>query len=123
MPENEGVKGSASRRLNDEELLQAKKLYLHDNYAQQLNMKKMAEHFKVSVYRLQNVFAKVESGSIHSYIKNYRLKMAAGFLTDTGLPIGEIARRIGYESHSKFARAFCQYSGFSPLKFRKLNRK
>lgn len=95
--------------------------YISDHYSKPMSMKTLAEAVGTSVYRLQNVFLRIEGISVHAYLKNYRMKQAEVLLCETSQPVGEISRRVGYESHSKFSRAFCQYSGLSPLRYRKLN--
>lgn len=106
--------------LTDEALLAAVKEFIHTNYAKPLSMKTLAASLQTSVYRIQNVFMREELVSVHAYIKDFRMKKAEDYLVNSSEPIGEIARRVGYESHSKFSRAFCQYSGHSPLRYRKL---
>lgn len=45
--------------------------------------------------------------------------MAAQFLTETSLPVIQIARKVGYSNASKFSAAFSHIYGCTPKEFRK----
>lgn len=47
-----------------------------------------------------------------------RFEQAVDLLTDTNLPVAEIARRLGYEEHSSFTTAFRRWSGHTPSEYR-----
>lgn len=53
------------------------------------------------------------------YIRSRRLHIAVGLLRETGLPIGEVAIRVGYNSQSAFAAAVLREFGASPGKLRR----
>lgn len=48
------------------------------------------------------------------YLKRWRLAMAADLLDTHTLRVGEVARRVGYESDAAFSRAFKEHYGRSP---------
>lgn len=52
------------------------------------------------------------------FIRNVRLKCAARLLSDTELPIGEIADRVGYNTHKAFATNFKKMFGVLPSEYR-----
>jgi AraC-like DNA-binding protein len=52
------------------------------------------------------------------FIRNVRLKHAANLLTDTQLPIGEIADLVGYNTHKAFATNFKKMFGMLPSEYR-----
>lgn len=53
------------------------------------------------------------------YIRSRRLHLAVQMLRDTGLPIGEIANRVGYSSQSAFSAAVLREFGSSPGQLRR----
>lgn len=53
------------------------------------------------------------------YRRRARLLAAAALLSDTKLPIGLIATRVGYESQSAFAKSFRSLTGRNPRDFRR----
>lgn len=52
--------------------------------------------------------------SVGGLVRDVRLEVAMHLLQTTGLPIGDIAQRCGYESHSRFSAAFKTRYGYSP---------
>lgn len=52
------------------------------------------------------------------FIRNVRLKRAAQLLSDTDMPIGEIADLMGYNTHKAFAANFKRMFGMLPSEYR-----
>src|SRR3546814_16458874 len=52
------------------------------------------------------------------YLKTVRLELAARLLRQTGLPLSEVAHRVGYKSDEAFLRAFPSGYGVTPGRFR-----
>lgn len=52
------------------------------------------------------------------FIRDVRLKRAAQLLSDTNMPIGEIADRVGYNTHKAFAANFKKMFGVLPSEYR-----
>jgi AraC-like DNA-binding protein len=62
---------------------------------------------------------KTSSGvTLGRYLREQQLLHATSLLSDSQLPIGEIAIRCGYESSASFSRAFRHQSGENPRKYR-----
>jgi AraC-like DNA-binding protein len=47
------------------------------------------------------------------------MQHAAALLQATDLPVGDIARRVGYRQAAQFAKAFRRHHGVSPTGFRR----
>lgn len=56
------------------------------------------------------------------YFRRKRIEKAAELLESTNLKVIEIANIVGYENQGKFARAFAEAYGASPLEFRRLSK-
>ncbi|HTS88917.1 MAG TPA: AraC family transcriptional regulator [Gemmatimonadales bacterium] len=56
------------------------------------------------------------------YLTEWRMQVAAGFLTESGAKVAAVASKVGYESEAAFSRAFKKASGVSPGAWRKLRR-
>ncbi|MFI6294722.1 AraC family transcriptional regulator [Nonomuraea sp. NPDC050790] len=52
------------------------------------------------------------------YLTRHRLDRAKVMLADTDLPVGAIARRVGYTEHAYFTRVFTRRVAMSPAAFR-----
>lgn len=55
------------------------------------------------------------------YVQQRRLAMAARLLIETGLPVSEVAARVGYDNPSAFAERFAREYGFTPSRWRQRN--
>jgi len=54
-----------------------------------------------------------------SLIKLVRLRRAGELLITTALPVAEVAKQVGFFSRSNFSRAFSQFHGMDPRRFRR----
>lgn len=54
-------------------------------------------------------------------MKKYRMEYAAVLLQQTTSSVADIAVKVGYENQSKFAAAFKEIMGISPMQYRKIN--
>lgn len=80
----------------------------------------LAEQFALSSSALKLCFKGVYGTAIYTYMRNYRMNLAATLLTETDASVAEIAGRVGYSNSSKFARAFKEVKGVTPLAYRKI---
>ena len=78
-----------------------------------------AQLYQVSVTSLNNYFRAYYGASISDWSRHYRMKLAAQFLTETSLPVIQIAGKVGYSNASKFSAAFSHIYGCTPKEFRK----
>ncbi len=79
----------------------------------------LAARFHLSTTTLKTEFKRVFGRPIAAYMKEYRMNEAARLLTQTDLPIADIAARVGYENGSKFTQAFRDIRGILPKDYRK----
>lgn len=82
-------------------------------------MEELAERFDLSVSALKKCFKGVYGTAIFTYMRNFRMDMAATLLTQTDESVTEIAGKVGYTNTSKFAEAFKCAKGKTPLAYRK----
>ena len=71
----------------------------------------MARKYLINPTTLKSVFKAVYGTSIASHIKEHRMKFAARLLMET-------AKEVGYESQSKFSKAFKEYYDVLPTEYR-----
>ena len=94
--------------------------YVRDNLAGDLSLDKLAELVDISVRHLTRAVRQAKGVSVHRWIADSRLAEARRLLSETDLPIGEIARRSAFRSASAFTTAFRASSGYTPGEFRQL---
>ena len=79
----------------------------------------LAKRFDISIGVLKNGFKGVYGTPIYSYIRKYKMNVAASMLvTDRKKRIIDVAASVGYDNPSKFAAAFKEIFGMSPAKYR-----
>ena len=77
----------------------------------------LAQSFHVSTSTLRRRLMKC-GVTTAELVKEVRLETALMLLQSTSLPIGDIAQRCGYASHSRFSKAFQARFGFLPSHLR-----
>ena len=92
--------------------------YLLNNISQRITIDEIARKYLINTTTLKSVFKAVYGTSIASHIKEHRMKIASGLLIETQKSIKEIAKEIGYESQSKFSKAFKEYYNVLPTEYR-----
>ena len=55
----------------------------------------------------------------NDYIRQLRMTAAAELLKDERLTVAEIAYKVGFDDQYYFSKAFKQYFGMPPTKYRK----
>ena len=83
-------------------------------------MEELSEKFDISTSALKQCFKGVYGTAIYTYMRNYRMDLAASLLTQTDEPITVIAGKVGYTNTSKFSEAFKKVKGKTPLEYRKI---
>lgn len=96
-------------------------LYIHTNYSERITLQTLVDIFHVNRTTLNELFQKGFGKSVISYIIKFRIDIASLMLRDTGIPIQEIAFRIGFEDSGHFGRTFKRLLGCSPTKYREEN--
>lgn len=82
------------------------------------NLRLMAEMLQMHPRQLQRLLGE-ENSSYSKLAEQVRYRVACRLLKSTGLPIKEIAFRIGYSGTNNFTRAFQRLAGVSPTVFRR----
>lgn len=113
---------SGSRRLvNQSQLKIAEEIMncLTERYDEPWTTKYFAEKYRISGTTLNKYFFRVYGYEIKEYQIKVRMERAAEMLRKTDYPIGEIAQRVGYSTHTKFSVAFKAKYGATPFEFRR----
>jgi AraC family transcriptional regulator, regulatory protein of adaptative response / methylphosphotriester-DNA alkyltransferase methyltransferase len=87
-------------------------------YARDLQLDDIARRIATSRRQLQRCFDEHSDVTFRQCLTRIRLARAAELLTETQLPVREIARRVGYRQPAQFAKAFHRHYGLPPMRFR-----
>ncbi|WBL24230.1 helix-turn-helix domain-containing protein [Zunongwangia sp. HGR-M22] len=96
--------------------------YIEDHISKGPDLEELSRYAGLNKNKLQYGFQVLFDTSVHTYLKQTRLKMMKTLLLNTDLSISEISNRIGIKSYSYFSRIFKEKYELSPMEFRKLNR-
>ena len=88
--------------------------FIAENYPRDITLKDLAGLTKMSVSYYRKTFRRLLGISPIDCLLDYRLRQAAGLLSETSLPIGEIAVKTGFNDPNYFSRLFSARTGRSP---------
>ena len=106
-------------RADQVELVHEVHEYLLQHMEERITIEELARRFHINATTLKAVFKSVYGNSLAAHIKEHRMERAAELLRGTDLSILEIARRVGYDSQSKFTAAFKSAYHVLPKEYRK----
>ncbi len=92
------------------------------NMDKRYTIDELAKRYLLNTTTLKAGFKAMYGLPIASYMKQYRIKQAMRLLRETDESISEIAGRVGYESRSKFTKAFKDSAEILPTEYRSLYR-
>lgn len=92
-----------------------------ENIEQYHTIEEIAKQYNISSRSFAECFKEIYGKTYYAFIKDFRIKKAAGMICSTQQTIGEIAITVGYQNASKFSKVFFDSMGVTPLNFRKNN--
>lgn len=90
-----------------------------EHLEQPLSLEEIAERVHLSPSRLSHLFTQTEGESFRDRLLRLRMERAKNLLAMTPLPVGDVARRVGYEDPNFFSRIFRAKTGRSPQAYRR----
>jgi transcriptional regulator GlxA family with amidase domain len=99
------------------ELLRDARAIMEEEYAEDLSLDDIAGRIATSRRQLQRVFAEIGGTGFREELAAIRMERAADLLHGP-LPVGEVARRVGYRQSAQFAKAFRAHHGMVPSEYR-----
>ncbi len=99
--------------------LQAALFYCAANVRRPIRLEDVAAAVGYSPSYLSRLFTGQLGISFSDHLRNLRMGIATSLLTHSGLPVQEIASRVGYPYPWHFTRAFKQAVGSSPREYRR----
>ncbi|MCD9020702.1 response regulator transcription factor [Cohnella silvisoli] len=96
------------------------KLWIKDNFDQDITIKKIADQVFMNPTYFSEVF-KIQTGeTVLDYLTRQRMERAKELLGDQRLKLQDVCGRIGYQDVKYFSRLFKQWTGQTPSKYREL---
>lgn len=94
--------------------------YIGDHYADNLSIEMLAKIACMGTTKLKRCFKDYFGCTIADYIQHVRIDHAEHLLAYTDLPVGEIAKAVGYTAAGHFAELFHSAKGTLPLEYRRM---
>lgn len=92
--------------------------FMEKNIQKKLNLDKISKNIGYSKFYLNHIFTEYTGVTIHKYLQNRRLTIAAEELVTSDKTIMEIAYEAGYDSQQSFTHAFKQVYVYPPKLYR-----
>ena len=97
------------------------KSYLSENLSDPaLSVASTSEALYMSIRYVQKVFAQAGMTPL-AWLLDCRMAEARRLLSETALPVGEVALRVGYRDTAQFSRSFTYRVGQNPSRYRARN--
>ncbi len=90
------------------------KAYLEANYPSELTLEELSRKFGYSENHLNRVFRATYGVTPHRYLSGVRIARAHWLLTNSDVPVMQVAEMVGYADPSAFYRSFVRTYGISP---------
>jgi AraC family transcriptional regulator, regulatory protein of adaptative response / methylphosphotriester-DNA alkyltransferase methyltransferase len=105
------------RELFDEALAVIQRDYADED----LSLSKVAHSIATSRRQLQRVFGERRT-SFRTELQRVRMARAAALLREESMPVGAVARAVGYRQPAQFSKAFRRHHGRPPSQLRRAPR-
>ena len=94
--------------------------FAEQNISQRPTIARLAGIASMSTYQLDRRMKRVFGLTTGQWVLKTRISHASRVLTDTDMPVAEIALEAGYADQSAFTRQFRRSTGLSPTEYRRL---
>jgi len=91
---------------------------VEQEFASDLSLDDIARRVASSRRQLQRAYSEIGETTFREHMTRVRMERAAQMLTDRGLTVREVARRVGYRQPAQFAKAFRRHLGVAPSDYR-----
>lgn len=95
--------------------------YIRRNYASDIHLRAVAEHFHINAAYLGQLFSKRMGVSYNTFLNQIRIEAAKKLLITSNLRVYEIAERVGYKNADYFVSKFQQIAGKTPTEYRQVS--
>ncbi len=96
--------------------------FLEDHLDDEIDLHELAERSRLSPYHWHRIYRARRGETILATLERLRLHRAGSCLTETAMPLDDIAERAGFRSTPAFARAFERQYGLAPARYRQRGR-
>lgn len=96
------------------------KRYVMNHIGEKVGMDEMARRLGLNPTHFSRLF-KIETGLTYiEFVTKLKMERAQELLNQTNITIVDIAEQLGYDNVSYFIKLFRNFSGMTPVEYRKL---
>jgi len=95
--------------------------YMEENYSQDIGLKDVSEILGINMCYFCSLFKSHIGASFSQHLTKIRIEKSKNLLTDTAMPIIDVAFSVGYNNHNYFSVTFKRLVGVTPSIYRKNN--
>lgn len=99
-------------------LLAQVRLVIARHYGRRLTVAVVARALATSPRQVQRAYAHFGDSSFGEDLRRRRMVAAAELLAQQAIPVGDVARLVGYRQPPHFAKVFRRHYGVNPARFR-----
>ena len=92
--------------------------YIHQHYAEDLTLDKVAEALGFSGVYLSQIFKRETGRTFLEYLTDYRIETAKNLLQHGDYKVYEVAEIVGYKTSQYFSQVFRKVTGVYPIDYR-----
>lgn len=93
--------------------------YMRHHLGTDIALQDLAAVVSMSRFHFCGAFRAATGAPPHEYLARMRMEVACDLLQNSGLPVGDVGRAVGYASPSAFAAAFHRIMRCTPSRFRR----
>lgn len=94
--------------------------FINDSLDRNITLAEIAAQIEMSPYHFARMFKYSTGLAPHQYVLNLKIDRAKTLLSETSLPLAEIAYRLGFASQSHFTAMFRRLTSTTPKAYRKI---
>lgn len=92
--------------------------YMVKHIDRHFTLAELSAKFEIPLTSMKKCFKGIYGMPVHTYMRQYRVHVAAELLRQTNLSIAEIAEQVGYSNQSKFTEVFKRILRVAPIEYR-----
>ena len=97
--------------------------YIESNYAQHLTLQELARQFGINYSYLSQLFKRAINATFAEHLTSVRLTHACHLLSESYMPISDIAEAVGFQDYHYFCNTFKRFYLMTPSQYRNQSRK
>lgn len=112
---------AVAKQLNNIDIIADILRYIRKHYAEDLNLKGIADQFGYNSAYLGKKFKRTTGETFLGYLEKVRMERAGELLKNSNLMVYEVAEKVGYKNVDYFYKKFKQFFQMSPNDYRSSN--